>query len=177
MSASTQSDSRKRNVVAVLEEMSLLLDLTGANPFRSRAYANGARAVQSVDEDLAALVEEGRLDEMKGIGKGIAAHVAALLEGEPFEEYEKLKASVPEGLLEMLRVPGLGAKKVRALWTEAGITTPEALEAAAREGRLRGLAGFGPRSEEKVLEGIAQLRRYAGRFLWPEAFATAVAFE
>jgi DNA polymerase (family 10) len=173
----TDRDSHKQRVAAVLEEMSLLLELTGANPFKSRAYANGARAVQSLDEDLETLLEEDRLRAVKGIGKNIAVHVAEIVRDESFAEYEDLKASVPAGLLDVLRIPGLGAKKVRTLWKEIGVTGPAELEAAARGGQLRDLAGFGRRSEEKILEGIAQLEQYAGRFLWHHAYARAVEFE
>lgn len=177
MSMSTDRDSRQRRIAAVLEEMSLLLELTGANPFKSRAYANGARALEALDEDLGALVDENRLHEVKGIGKSIAANIAGLVRDEPFDAYEDLKASVPAGVVELLRVPGLGAKKVRTLWKEVGITGPAELEAAARAGQLQGLAGFGRRSEEKILAGLEQLERYAGRFLWPAAWAGAVVFE
>jgi len=177
MPTSTDRDSLKRRVTSVLEEMSVLLELTGANPFKARAYANGARAVQSLEEDLGLLVAEGRLDEVKGIGKSIAAHVEELVRDDRFEAYERLKASVPAGVLEMLRIPGLGAKKVKTLWESVGITDPTELESAARAGKLHDLAGFGRRSEEKILEGIEQIRRWSGRFLWNRAYATAVGFE
>jgi DNA polymerase (family 10) len=159
----------KKAIASVLEEMSLLLELTGANPFKSRAFANGARALETLEEDPATLVIENRLESVKGIGKGIAAAITELATRGSFSDHEELKASIPAGLLEILRIPGLGAKKVRALWQELDVTDLEALESAAKESRLRALPGFGAKSEAKILEGIAHRRRYAGRVLASKA--------
>ena len=167
----------KKRVAAVLREMSILLELTGANAFKSRAFANGARTLESLDEDLRALVDEGRLLEVKGIGKGIAAAVTELVENGRFADHEELRASLPEGLFEVMRIPGLGPKKVRALHEKVGVSGLDELEAAAKSGRLRDLPGFGAKSEAKILEGIEHRRRYAGRFLWPVARGVAAEFE
>ncbi len=162
-----------KEVAGALREMAVLLELTGANPFRARAFANAARSLDSLAEDLASVLAEERIDRIRGIGKGIGQAVRELYETGAFADLETLRASVPAGLFDLLRIPGLGPKKVRALWQDLGITSLGQLEAAAREDRLQGVPGFGPRAREKTLAGIAQLRSYSGRFLWPVASATA----
>ena len=164
-----------KEVAGVLREMAVLLELTGANPFRARAFANAARSIDSLPEDLAVLLAEGRLDRVRGIGKGIVRAVHELWETDAFADLETLRASVPAGLFDLLKIPGLGPKKVRALWQDLGITSLGDLETAAREDRLREVAGFGPAAKEKTLAGIAQLRSYSGRFLCPVAMRTAEA--
>ncbi len=166
----------KHRVAAVLEEIAVLLELTGANPFRSRAFANAARSLEALEEDLDAIVRGGRLGEISGIGKGIARDVTDLVTTGRLSVHEELRATVPVGLLDVLRIPGLGSKKVRTLWDKLGVTTLEALEEAARGGRIRGLDGFGLRTEEKILEGIQRVRAYSGRVLWSVASAAAARF-
>ncbi len=167
----------KTQIASVLQEMSVLLELTGANPFKSRAFANGARTLENLDEDLSTLIEEDRLLSVKGIGKGIAAAITELVQEGRFSDRDALKDSIPDGVFGMLSIPGLGAKKVRVLHEKLGVDGLDALEAAANAGQLRDLAGFGARSEAKILEGIEHLRQYAGRSLWPHARAVAAEFE
>ncbi len=163
----------KHRVAAVLEEVGTLLELTGANSFRVRAFANAARALDALDADLDELVRQERLAEIPGIGKGIARDVAELVTTGTLAVHEELRARVPAGLLGILRVPGLGPKKVRALWERLGVSDLAALEAAAHEGRLRQLEGFGAKTEEKILAGIERVRQYEGRALWPIAWRAA----
>jgi DNA polymerase (family 10) len=102
----------KADVARALAEVAAMLEITGDNPFRIRAFENGANAIEDLSEDLQALVESGELLEVRGIGKSIFADVKSMLETGTFDEYEKLRKKVPAGVLEMLRVSGMGPKKV-----------------------------------------------------------------
>ena len=133
------------------------------NPFRARAYASGARAVERLDEPVAELLAAGELDGVKGIGKGLRAEIEELLATGTLPTTESLLQSLPPGLPEVLRVKGLGVKKVRALWQEAGVKSIEELEAAAAAGRLAELPGFGKKTVENILAAIEQLKAYRGK--------------
>ena len=153
----------KSQVVAVLEQVAVLLELKGANLFRTRAYQNGSRALASMEEDLLTVVQEGRLIQVKGIGKGISGLVTeAVLEG-TWGELAGLYDSVPAGLIEILGIPGLGPKRARVMYEELGVDSVESLKAACEMGHIAPLAGFGDKSQQKYLDGIELLRRYQGR--------------
>ena len=153
----------KSQVVAVLEQVAVLLELKGANLFRTRAYQNGSRALASMEEDLLTVVQEGRLTQVKGIGKGISGLVTeAVLEG-TWGELAGLYDSVPAGLIEILGIPGLGPKRARVMYEELGVDSVESLKAACEMGHIAPLAGFGDKSQQKYLDGIELLRRYQGR--------------
>ena len=153
-------------VAGVLLEIAALLEFTDENVFKVRAYENAARALAGLGEDLERLLSEDRLQDVRGIGASIAAKVAMLARTGTLPYYEELKARVPSGLLDMLRIPGLGPKKIKALHDELGIESIAELEVACREGRLEGQRGFGAKTAENILDGIARLRRVQGRFLW-----------
>lgn len=164
----------KQGTAKLLEEIGVLLELKGENPFKSRAYYSAARTVEMMgEEELQRLVHEDKLKEVKGIGAALNEKLKELVLTGSLPYYEELKASVPEGLLEMLRVPGLGPRKVRALYDMLGITSLAELEYACRENRLVSLKGFGSKTQEKILEGIEFLRRYEGRFFYREALEIA----
>lgn len=153
----------KSQVVAVLEQVAVLLELKGANLFRTRAYQNGSRALASMEEDLLTVVQEGRLTQVKGIGKGISGLVTeAVLEG-TWGELAGLYDSVPAGLIEIIGIPGLGPKRARVMYEELGVDSVESLKAACEMGHIAPLAGFGDKSQQKYLDGIELLRRYQGR--------------
>ena len=153
----------KSQVVAVLEQVAVLLELKGANLFRTRAYQNGSRALASMEEDLLTVVQEGRLIQVKGIGKGISGLVTeAVLEG-TWGELAGLYDSVPAGLIEIIGIPGLGPKRARVMYEELGVDSVESLKAACEMGHIAPLAGFGDKSQQKYLDGIELLRRYQGR--------------
>ena len=153
----------KSQVVAVLEQVAVLLELKGANLFRTRAYQNGSRALASMEEDLLTVVQEGRLTQVKGIGKGISGLVTeAVLEG-TWGELAGLYDSVPAGLIEIIGIPSLGPKRARVMYEELGVDSVESLKAACEMGHIAPLAGFGDKSQQKYLDGIELLRRYQGR--------------
>jgi DNA polymerase (family 10) len=155
----------KRDVVRILQEIAVLLELKGENPFKIRAYDNAARAIEGLEEEFGTLVDEGRLTDVRGIGERIGQLVTELWKSGRTKFYDELVDATPPGYLEMIRVPGLGAKKVRALGEALGITSLAELKRAAEDGRIRDLAGFGAQSEKKILEGIAVVEKGAGRFL------------
>ena len=162
-----------KDVIRILEEIGVLLELKGESPFKSIAYANAARRLESLEEDLEALVRRGGLTSIKGIGEALSRKITELVTTGRLEYYEKLKASVPPGHLEMLRIPGLGPKKIRALHEKLSIETLGELEYACMENRLVELPGFGARTQEKILAGIEHLKRYRERRLCSEALAAA----
>ncbi|MBM3879282.1 MAG: DNA polymerase/3'-5' exonuclease PolX [Verrucomicrobia bacterium] len=163
----------KDQVAAVLMEIGTLLELKGENPFKTRAYANAARTLEGLDEPLERLLAEDRLGALKGIGEALQEKITALATTGRLPYYEELKASIPAGLVAMLQIPGLGPKKVKALWDRLSLTTVEELEAACLAGRVATLDGFGDKTQAKILEGIAHRRQYAARHLLSDALAAA----
>lgn len=155
-----------RDIAARLEEIAVLLELKGENPFKVRAYASGARALESLEEDLDTLIVEERLGKVPGIGKALTEKIIQLREEDALPFYDKLKASVPPGLQEMLEIPGFGPKKIRKVHEALGVTTLEELEEACRSGQLEALPGFGKKSAENILKGIANRVAYSQRHLW-----------
>ena len=161
----------KREVVDTLEEIAVLLELTGENAFKTRAYANAARTLQGLDRDLAELVASGELRALKGIGPALAEKIGTLVATGRLPYLEELRAQVPPGLLELLRVPGLGPKRVREVHAKLGIASLAELEYAAESRALQELEGFGEKLQGKILDGIAALKRHADRFLLSDALA------
>ena len=145
-------------VARALREIGALLELEGENPFKVRAYENGARALEGLTEDLGALVAEKRLIEVPGIGAALAGKIASLHTTGRSDTLDRLRARHPPGILELLQVDDLGPKKIAALHAALGISSLSDLEAACRAGRVAGVKGFGERTQAKILEGIERLR-------------------
>ena len=158
-----------RDVARILDEIAALLELKGENPFKIRAYENAARALDGLTEDLGQIIEAGTLTEVRGIGDGIALRITELWKTGHMKFHESLVDAIPPGYLDMVRVPGLGAKRVRLLGEKLEITSLAELKEAAEKGRIRDLKGFGEQSEKKILSGIALLEKGAGRYLANEA--------
>jgi DNA polymerase (family 10) len=148
----------KFGVAQALREIGALLELEGENPFKVRAYENGARALEGLAEDLGAFVAANRLVEVKGIGDALARKISDLHRTGTTELLERLRASHPPGTLELLQVPDLGPKKAAALQEALGIRGLADLEQACVAGRIRGVKGFGARTEARILEGVQRLR-------------------
>src|SRR5438445_1656491 len=163
----------KDRVAEILTEIGTLLELKGENPFKTRAYENAARTLESLSEPLEKLIAENRLSEINGIGEGIQKKITELVTTGKLAYYDELKASVPPGLVEMLQIPGLGPKKAKALNDKLGIETIEQLEAACQAGKIAGLAGFGEKTQSKILEGIQFKRAYGSRHLLSDALTVA----
>lgn len=162
-------------VAAVLEEIATLLELQGENPFRCNAYRAGARALEKHTGDLLPLVEAGELHTIPGIGKTLEEKISTLVRTGHLPFHEELKAKTPPGLLEMLRIPGLGPKKAKALFDQLGIDSLSKLKAACEAGTVAGLTGFGAKTQAKILEGLGFLDRTGRRFLISEAEALGLA--
>src|SRR2546422_2121117 len=163
----------KDRVAEILTEIGTLLELKGENLFKTRAYENAARALESLTEPLEKMIAENRLAEIKGIGEGIQKKIIELVTTGKLAYYDELKSSVPPGLVEMLGIPGVGPKKVKALNDKLGIESIEQLEAACSAGQVAGLEGFGEKTQSKILEGIQFKRTYASRHLLSDALAVA----
>lgn len=163
----------KQQIAQVLEEIGSILEIKGENPFKVRAYYNAARIISGLTEDLDTLIKQNRLIEIKGIGKNLADHIKELHETGKLKEYEKVIKSVPEGILEMLKIPGVGPKTVKILWEKIHVTSIATLEHVCHQGKIAHLEGFGEKTQAKILEGIAQVRKHVGQFLYPVALEAA----
>ena len=162
---------KKEDVAAILEEIGVLLELKGENPFKTRAYHNAARLVKSLSADLVDLVQSGEIRNIKGIGSALADKITELVTTGRLEYYENLRAEFPDSLLELLRIPGLGPKKIKKLYEELGIQSIKDLELACRKHQLAALEGFGARTEQKILEGIQFIKQHSDRHLYHVALA------
>ncbi|HTB83953.1 MAG TPA: DNA polymerase/3'-5' exonuclease PolX [Candidatus Sulfotelmatobacter sp.] len=163
----------KDKVAEVLVEIGTLLELKGENPFKTRAYANGARTIQALTEPLEKLVAEKRLGEIKGIGEALEQKITELVETGKLKYYDELKKSIPPGFLEMLEISGLGPKKIQAMHKKLGVDSIEKLEAAGKAGKVAELEGFGEKTQANILEGIELKRNYASKHRLGDAFAAA----
>lgn len=154
-----------QDVAAVLEDMANLMELNGENPFRSRAYATAARAIETLEEDVADLAADSSLDDVRGIGKKIAVEIEELLSNGQIQRHQDLVASVPEGLVEMQGIPGLGAKRLRQIYETLGVADIDALAKACVSGAIAEMKGFGEKTAKNILNGIEYLQQHQGRYL------------
>lgn len=162
-------------VARIFEELADLLELEGANPFRVRAYRNASRTVEALSADVAAMVarDPAELLQLEGIGKDLADKIVVIVQTGQLPQLEELKAKIPPGVVQMLRIPGLGPKKVAALFKELGLDTLEALKQAAEQGRIADLKGFGKKTEQSILEGIGLAAEAGQRVFLADAKAEA----
>ena len=167
------NNMNKKELVNILEEIGILLELKDENPFKSRAYSNAARVIENIKEEINELVETGRLKDVKGIGSGLSEKITEFVTTGKLEYYEKLKKSIPPGLLDILKIPGLGPKKVRAVYEKLDIQSIGELEYACIENRLIDLDGFGKKSQEKILKGIEFIKKYREQHLFSSAINIA----
>ncbi|MCX6996001.1 MAG: DNA polymerase/3'-5' exonuclease PolX [Kiritimatiellaeota bacterium] len=163
----------KKEIAALFEAIGTLLELKGENPFRVRAYTNAARALESQTADLRQLADEGRLTEIKGIGPDLAAKITEALTTGHLKLHDELLASLPAGLLDLLRIPGFGPKKAKIVYEQLHVNTIKKLEAACQSGAVAKLPGFGEKSQQNILAGIALIRKFSGRHLVDTAAAAA----
>ena len=163
----------KVQVAEILVQIGTLLELSGENPFKTRAYANAARTLEGLNEPLPKLVAEKRLGEIKGIGAALEQKITELVETGRLKYFEELKASIPPGLIAMLEIPGLGPKKIQALRKHLDVDSVEKLEAACRAGKVAELEGFGEKTQTNLLEGIERHRTYASKHLLSDSLNAA----
>ncbi|MCE9625575.1 MAG: DNA polymerase/3'-5' exonuclease PolX [Deltaproteobacteria bacterium] len=163
----------KREIIAALEEIGELLEIKGENPFKSRAYQNAARILEGLPQEPADLVASGGILQVKGIGQGLAEKITEMVTQGSSSYLLGLRQAIPPGLLELLKVSGLGPKKARILHRDLDINSLGELEYACKENRLLDLKGFGAKTQEKILKGIEMLKKSAGRFLFDVAYRQA----
>lgn len=152
----------KEALIEQLEASAVLLELQGENPFKCRAYTNAARALAELDIDLTEAVRSRVLLEQRGIGQAMFEKISNAIQTGCLQSYDELKATTPPGLLEMLKIKGLGPKKIRTLHEQLGIKDIVELEYACIENRLVDLQGFGKKTQEKILEGIGYQKKQMG---------------
>lgn len=163
----------KREIAAVLEEIAFFLELKGENPFKIKAYSTGARVIESLPEEPSMLVQKGILRNVKGIGEGLAGAVTELVTTGASTLHKELQASFPAGVMEMAGVPGLGPRKIKAIYEQLSVGSVGELEYACIENRLVGLPGFGQKTQEKILAGIRQFKRHQGFHLFANVIEEA----
>jgi DNA polymerase (family 10) len=163
----------KKQVALILDEMGTLFELKGENPFKCRAFHNASRVVEALTGDLHELVASGGIREVKGIGEHLAVVISDLVGKGTSKEYEDLKTSLPPGLLQMVRIQGLGPKRIKILYEKLKIKSVEELKKACEDHRLAKLEGFGEKTEENILKGIELLTKVSDKHLYPQAKESA----
>jgi len=154
-----------KDIAAALEEMTTLMELNGENAFRIRSYVNAARQIELLQEPALDLSERGELESVRGVGAKMAQNIVTLIQDGTLPGVADLRASIPEGLLEMIEVPGLGAKRVRSIYEQLGISDVDALAKACEAGEIKKMSGFGKKTEQNILQGVYYLQQHRGRFL------------
>ncbi len=163
-----------RQVARVLLEIADLLEIKGENAFRVRSYRLAGETVEAAGQEVAEMVRKGAdLKSLSGVGDGTAAKIKELVETGACAQHQALREEVPAGLLELLKIAGLGPKGVNAVWTKLGVTGPAELEAAIRDGRFRTLPGMKEKKEQKILKGLQDRAQAGKRFLLSETTAVA----
>ena len=153
----------KEDVAVALQEYGVLLELKGEPSFRTLSYQTAARAILEFEGDFPCLVAAGRVGEINGIGNTLKAKIETLMATGGLPQLEALRAEIPPGVIQMLRLPGLGPKKVKALYDQLKIDSLDGLKAACEEGRVAGLKGFGAKTQAKILEGLRFVAEVGGR--------------
>ena len=162
-----------RDLARIFESIADLLEIKGEVVYKTLAYRKGSDSLNNLARDVNDIWQDGELTDIPGVGKAIAEKIDELLSTGKLEFLEKLEKEVPPGLLDVLKVPDVGPKKAALFWHEAGITSLEELEEAARQGKLRQLPGMGEKSEAKIIAGLESLSRRSGRRPLGEAWPFA----
>ena len=163
----------RAQVASALEEIGTLLELKGENPFKVRAYAAGARTLETLGDEFTARVTQGTLTDLAGIGEALAEKITTLATTGSLPFLETLRAEVPEGLRALTQLPGLGPRRARRLHAELGIDSLYALAEACRSGKVEQIAGFGKKSQAALLEAIQYAESVSGSMLLSQAMQLA----
>ncbi|MGZ3622273.1 MAG: DNA polymerase/3'-5' exonuclease PolX [Ktedonobacteraceae bacterium] len=160
----------KNQVANLLDEIASLLELKeGSNPFEVRAYQNASRAVNGLDGDIEQLTREGKLKGVPGLGSTIIKRIEEAVDTGHIALYDELVETTPPVKLEMMRIPGVGPKKINAIYNQLHVNSIPDLVRACEENKVAALPGFGKKTQDKIVQGIAFLAQHAGRFLYPVA--------
>ena len=154
----------KEGIAGVLEQIATLLELKDENPFKIRAYTNAARSLETFGGNVGDLKDEETLEKIPGIGKAIAAKIKELAETGSLKFFEELRAEFPGAILELFSIPGLGAKKIKALYEKLQVSSIAELEAACETGKVAELPGFGKTTQDKLCAAIATRAKHSGSF-------------
>src|SRR5207248_1485550 len=154
----------KEEIAAALEEIATLLELKGENPFKIRAYSNAARSIEAWGASFADLQSEETLEKIPGIGKAIATKIKELATTGTLHFLAELRGEFPPAILQLFSIPGLGAKKIKALYEQLKISSIADLQAACESGKVAELPGFGATTQEKLCKAIADRAKHAGAF-------------
>ena len=154
----------------IFNKIADLLEIKGEIIYKILAYRRAAEAIRDLEQDVMDYWKNQKLTEIPGVGKAISEKINEFIQTGKIEFLEKLKEDVPESLIDLLRVPDLGPKKVSILWKKAGISTLEELEHAASSGKLRDLDGFGEKTEKNILRGLEALASQSGRIAIAKAW-------
>lgn len=160
-------------IADALEEVGTLLEISGENAFRTRAYINAARILRGTQDDIQTFIEKAKARQIKGVGQGLTQDIDDLAFRGKLDLLEELKQDFPQGVLEILKLKGLGAKKVRIIYKDLGITSIEELETACKEGQLAEVKGFGEKTLKNILSSIDNYRTFKSRFLFSVALKEA----
>jgi len=163
----------KEEIANVLERCATRPELQDENPFKIRAYTNAARAIETFGGNVPDFQDEEAVAKIPGIGKSIALKIKELAATGSLKYLEELSAQFPAGVLELFALPGLGAKKIKALYDQLGISSIEQLQKACEEGRVAELAGFGQTTQQKLCDAIAKRAAHAGSFQFGQVAAEA----
>jgi DNA polymerase (family 10) len=155
---------KNQEVAGFFKRMADMLEIKGENPFRIRAYQRAAQNIENLTEDIALVAERKGLSELPGIGKDLAKKITEILETGSLNKYEELKQAIPEGVMELITIPGLGPRTAKTVYDELNVASVDELEQAAREHRLQELPGIKAKTEENILKGIALYRQKLARF-------------
>jgi DNA polymerase (family 10) len=163
----------KSEIADILEQIAALLELKGENPFKIRAYTNAARAIETFGGNVPNFQDEEAVAKIPGIGKSIALKIKEVAATGSLKYLEELSAEFPSGIMELFSLSGLGAKKIRALYDQLGISSIEQLQKACEEGRVAELPGFGQTTQQKLCDAIAKRAAHAGAFQFGQVAAEA----
>src|SRR6187399_2918548 len=165
----------KEEIASVLEQIATLLELKAENPFKIRAYTNAARAIETFGANVSNFKDEEAVAKIPGIGKSIAVKIKELAETGSLKYFRELSAEFPTGILELFSLPGLGAKKIKALHDRLGVSSIAQLQKACEEGRVAELAGFGETTQQRICDAIARRASHAGSFQFGQVAVEAEA--
>jgi len=150
---------KNKLIAEIFREIADILEIKGENRFRIRAYERAGQNIESLPDDVEALIKEDKLKEVDGIGKDLGEKIREIVSTGKLKYLEELKKDIPEGLIEMLNVPGIGPKTAKLLYEKLGIQDVVMLERMAAAGKIRGLEGMGEKTEENILAGIGLFKK------------------
>ena len=163
----------KKDIVSILNDISIFYELNNESFFKIRAYQMASRALEISDIEINKNTGIDELLKIKGIGKSIASQIIELLNSGRLELYDELRSKIPSGLIEMLKIPKLGPKKIKYLYDTLKISTIAELENACIENRLAGLPNFGKKTQENILHGIELIKKFKDKFLYSDVIDEA----